>query len=121
MQAGVSFDAQDDEIKEAVKNHPAFTKLGEREFTTVLMTFWRVWELEKKHRERAMRQDIGTLGEYLNERGFGLSSTLDEMAAAAKENPNFAMRDDRTLWGLVSGVWTQWQRERIRSLRSLKT
>ena len=45
MKAGVSFDGQDDEIKEAVKNHPAFTKLGEREFTTVLMTFWRMWEL----------------------------------------------------------------------------
>ena len=61
------------------------------------------------------------LGVDLRERGFGLSSTLDEMAGAAKDNPTFAAMDDRTLWGLVQTTWMQWQRERIHSLRKLKT
>lgn len=61
------------------------------------------------------------LGEFLSARGFGLSSTLDEMAEAAKENPQFATMDDRTLWGVVQTMWMQWQRARIHFKRGLKT
>ncbi len=36
--AGVSLDAPADEIKAAVKEHPAFTNMGRREFGSVVST-----------------------------------------------------------------------------------